>query len=134
MAGIHAIIGIGEGLITVGALALIRSTRPDLLKAGEGQMSGGRGLWLAGLAIAVALAVLSPLASSHPDGLEWVAEQKGFLGLARGSVYSIIPNYAFPGVSNQAAATIIAGILGVALVLGVFMLAAVARKRRQANQ
>ena len=31
MAGVHAIIGLGEGVITVAAMALIRSTRADLL-------------------------------------------------------------------------------------------------------
>jgi cobalt/nickel transport system permease protein len=35
MAGIHALIGIGEGLITVGALAFLFASRRDLLKAGE---------------------------------------------------------------------------------------------------
>ncbi|MEX2599695.1 MAG: energy-coupling factor ABC transporter permease [Dehalococcoidia bacterium] len=32
MVGVHALIGIGEGLITVGALAFVRAARPDLLK------------------------------------------------------------------------------------------------------
>jgi cobalt/nickel transport system permease protein len=32
MVGVHALIGIGEGLITVGALAFIRASRPDLIK------------------------------------------------------------------------------------------------------
>ena len=32
MLGVHALIGIGEALITVGALALITAVRPDLLK------------------------------------------------------------------------------------------------------
>jgi cobalt/nickel transport system permease protein len=31
MLGVHALIGIGEALVTVGALALIRAARPDLL-------------------------------------------------------------------------------------------------------
>ena len=31
MAGVHALIGIGEGLITVGALGLVRAARPALL-------------------------------------------------------------------------------------------------------
>ena len=31
MIGVHALIGIGEGLITLGALALVRAARPDLL-------------------------------------------------------------------------------------------------------
>ena len=34
------------------------------------------------LVIAAILAIASPLASSHPDGLEWVAEQNGFLSAA----------------------------------------------------
>ena len=36
MLGTHALIGIGEALITVGALALIGSARPDLLRLREG--------------------------------------------------------------------------------------------------
>jgi cobalt/nickel transport system permease protein len=31
LVGVHLLIGVGEGLITVGALALIRSARPDLI-------------------------------------------------------------------------------------------------------
>ena len=36
MVGIHAIIGVGEGLITVGALALVRRARPELLGVSAG--------------------------------------------------------------------------------------------------
>ena len=32
LAGVHALIGIGEGLITLGALGLVRAARPDLLR------------------------------------------------------------------------------------------------------
>ena len=35
MAGIHILIGIGEALITVGALAFLYSARPDLIRAGD---------------------------------------------------------------------------------------------------
>ncbi len=35
MLGTHALIGLGEAVITVGALALIRSARPDLLRLRE---------------------------------------------------------------------------------------------------
>ena len=38
MLGVHAIIGIGEALITVGALALISAVRPDLLKLRDASM------------------------------------------------------------------------------------------------
>ncbi len=128
MGGIHALIGIGEGLITLGALALIYAARPDLLTNDAQQKSGGKGFYLVGLLIAVALAVLSPLASSHPDGLEWVAGQKGFLETAQEPGFQVIPDYLFPGISNEAAGTIIAGVIGALLVFGVAL--AVARSRR----
>ena len=35
MIGVHAAIGIGEGLITAAALSFIRTTRPDLLRLGR---------------------------------------------------------------------------------------------------
>ena len=131
MAGIHALIGIGEGLITVGALAFIYATRPDLVKKHEAGAAHGKLIWVVGLIIALFLVIASPLASSHPDGLEWVAEQKGFLSAAQGSVYHIIPDYALPGVSNQALATILAGIAGVIIVFGVAFGVAYSRRKRQ---
>lgn len=133
MGGIHAIIGIGEGLITLGALALIQATRPDLLEAGRARVAGGAALWLGGLAIALALAVASPLASAHPDGLEWVAEQKGFLDTAQGPLYHIIPDYVLPGVSSEALATILAGVVGVIIVFGVTLGVAYTRRKRNAT-
>jgi cobalt/nickel transport system permease protein len=132
MAAIHALIGIGEGLITVGALAFVYSTRPDLLKA-EGQaVKGGRTIWVTGLVIALALVILSPLASSSPDGLEWVAEQKGFLDTAQGPVFNLIPDYTLPGISNEALATILAGIIGMLIVFFVAVAVAYARRRKSA--
>ena len=131
MGGIHAIIGIGEGLITVGALALIYATRPDLLHAGEGTQKTEKLAILVGLLLALLLAIASPLASARPDGLEWVAEQKGFLEATQSPLYQIIPDYAFPGISNQATATILAGILGTLVVFGVALLVAYTRRKRQ---
>jgi cobalt/nickel transport system permease protein len=131
MAGIHALIGIGEGLITVGALAFLSTARRDLLQPATAAPAG-RLVWGAGLAIAVALAVVSPLASSHPDGLEWVAEQQGFLGSAQEPLYTIIPDYVFPGVSSEALATIAAGIVGLLIVFGAALGIAYARRSRQA--
>jgi len=119
MGGIHMLIGIGEGLITTGALAFLYTTRRDLLSTGETAQKGAVAVWVFGLGIALALAVLSPLASARPDGLEWVAGQKDFLLAARAPLYKIIPDYVFPGVNNKALATIIAGILGTLLVFGV---------------
>ncbi|MBE3037247.1 MAG: energy-coupling factor ABC transporter permease [Chloroflexi bacterium] len=130
MGGIHMLIGIGEGLITVGALAFLYAARRDLFQIGETAPKGGAAVWTFGLVIALALAILSPLASAHPDGLEWVAGQKGFLEAARAPLYKVIPDYAFPGINNKAFATIIAGILGTLLVFGVALGVACWRRKK----
>jgi len=70
---------------------------------------------LAGLFIAVAIAMfLSPFASSHPDGLEKVAEDKGFLhkGESAELFSAPIPDYEMPGVKQEKMAVSLAGIIG----------------------
>ncbi len=131
MAGIHAIIGVGEGLITVGALALVFASRPDLLISGQAEVKGGRIVWVAGLLLALSLVILSPLASSRPDGLEWVAQQRGFLDQAQGPIFNVIPDYLLPGMSNETLATILAGVVGVLIVLGVMFGATYLRRSRR---
>jgi hypothetical protein len=74
--------------------------------------------WLIGLGAALLLATLSPLASGSPDGLERVAGDKGFLDAAQSSPFQVIADYVFPGVQNEALATILAGWLGVIVVFG----------------
>jgi hypothetical protein len=77
------------------------------------------GVIAAGLAIAVVVALLSPLASSNPDGLERVAEDEGFIDKAEDPSYEIIPDYVFPGVENEDLATVLSGLAGVAIVAGI---------------
>ncbi len=129
MGGIHMLIGLGEGLITVGALAFLYAARHDLLHIGESAPKGSAAVWTGGLVIAILLAVLSPLASAHPDGLEWVAGQKGFLDAAQSPLYNILPNYIFPGITNTAFATVLAGIVGVIIVFGVALGVALFKKK-----
>ena len=131
MAGIHALIGVGEGMITVGALTFLMATRRDLLAREQASSRGGVGVWVFGLGIALVLAVLSPLASANPDGLEWVAEQKGFLEAARAPLYNLIPDYVLPGVSNEALATILAGVAGTLIVFAVTLGVAYLRRSRE---
>lgn len=133
MAGVHALIGIGEGLITVGALAFLLSARPDLLQLSETPQVGSKMVWLVGLLVALTLVIASPLASTNPDGLEWVATQYGFLGSAQEPLYRILPDYLFPGISNQTLATIVAGILGIVIVFGVSLGVAYTRRNRQTS-
>lgn len=74
---------------------------------------------LVGLLIAVAIAFfLSPFASQSPDGLEKVADDKGFLHKGEGKeVFSApIPDYTVPGVKNEGMATSLAGLIGTLVV------------------
>ncbi|GIK67279.1 MAG: hypothetical protein BroJett018_50730 [Chloroflexota bacterium] len=117
MLGIHALIGIGEALITVAAVGFIRQARPDLVQQARSARRPG---WMAaGLVLALMVVVFSPLASSHPDGLERVAEDHDFLDAAEGPIVEILPDYTIPVIHNEALTTILAGALGVLIVAGI---------------
>ena len=131
MLGVHALIGIGETLITVSALAFIFRTRPDLLEQTEGPARGGRGWILVGAAISLFVLILSPLASSNPDGLERVAGDLGFLGQGVDSPYSILPDYTLPFLGEGAFSTIAAGILGALAVIAIVFFIAQTRQMKK---
>ncbi|OGO59806.1 MAG: hypothetical protein A2025_00900 [Chloroflexi bacterium RBG_19FT_COMBO_47_15] len=89
--------------------------------------------WHGALILALLLAILSPLASSSPDGLERVAEDKGFISTALGPFLEVVPDYAIPGVTNEALATILAGIVGTLILFGIgYGLAELLSARREA--
>lgn len=116
MVGVHMLIGLGEALITVAALAFLMSTRPELLDVRQAAR-GGR--WaLAGLGIALLVVLLAPLASAHPDGLEWVAEQQEFIDQALDSPFELLPDYTIPGLGETPVSTILAGLIGALVVAG----------------
>ena len=72
------------------------------------------------IAAAVLALIVSPFASKWPDGLERVADDKGFLAKGEHSVlHTPIADYLFPGIKNETVATGLAGLLGVLLVFGV---------------
>ncbi len=119
MIGVHVLIGVGEALITIGALAFIQQTRPDLIGAPERVAAKGSGWVAVGLVIALAVTLISPLANPNPDGLERVAEDQGFLDAAQDPPYTLIPDYVVPFIENEALATIAAGVIGVLIVAGI---------------
>lgn len=67
--------------------------------------------------ILVCLAVLIPFASSDPDGLEKVAGTLGVEETVSPSA-GLMPDYTVPVVENNYGSTLIAGVIGVFLVLG----------------
>ena len=88
--------------------------------------------WHIGLLLALAVAIISPLASSAPDGLERVAEDKGFIETAKDGPYNLIADYLFPGIGNEAAATILAGLVGTVIIFGLsYSVARLLRLRRR---
>jgi cobalt/nickel transport protein len=94
---------------------------------------------LVGVVAALLLAgVASYYASSHPDGLEYVAEQTGFLDAADDSAAADGPmaDYAVDGVDNDRLAGGLAGVAGVllTLVLAGAVGYAVRRKRPEQEQ
>lgn len=89
--------------------------------------------WLIALLVCLAVVSFSPLASSSPDGLERVAEDKGFIDLGQEAPFQIIADYAFPGIENEALATILAGLIGTIILFGVaYGLAWLVKSRKRA--
>jgi cobalt/nickel transport system permease protein len=143
---VHAFIGIGEGLITVAALAFVVSTRPDLVSSLAGYLNKDAlqqpvdkraiGLiTLVGLGFAALAAFLSPLASSDPDGLERVAEDQGFLERAMDAPYNIIPDYTVPFLGETPLSTITAGMIGLLIVFAsMYGLALILRGRGSSSR
>jgi cobalt/nickel transport system permease protein len=132
MLGTHALIGIGEAIITVGALLLVYRTRPDLLLQGASAASQKSSTWIAaGLVIALIVAIFSFTASGDPDGLERVAEDQGFLESALEPLYNLLPDYTIPFIKNEMVSGIVAIIVGTLVVFGlVYVVSRLLRQKK----
>lgn len=133
MVGVHSFIGIGEALITLGALALIWRVRPEVAATPETRRGSG---WIAvGLAVALAITLAAPLADPNPDGLERVAEDQGFISQAQDPPYTLLPDYTVPLIENAAVSTIVAGIVGTLIVAAISyaVIRAGAKRRERAD-
>lgn len=123
MVGIHAAIGVGEGLITAGLLAAF-----DKASAHSEQTALTGTLGLA----AVTSGLLSAFASANPDGLEWSIMQVAGAGFGHTSAAhvlldniqsatTLLPDYAFRAVEN-ALTSGAAGLIGCAAVFALAVL------------
>ena len=123
MAGIHMLIGVGEGAITALVLVAIARARPELLQADAAAANRSYGAATAyGVLVAAGLALFaSPLASRWPDGLDRAAEILGFKDRAAGPILSApLADYSMPWIHWSALGTSVAGAIG---TLVVFVLA-----------
>lgn len=148
MVGVHVLIGVGEGLLTVFALAFIMAARPDLITGEEAPGQRSAGWVLVGLLLALSLTLLAPLASPYSDGLERIAEafnapaeveikpvgfavpeEQQFFGEAQEAPYEVLPDYTVPFLGETGLSTIAAGMVGVLVVFGLAYGAAWLSKR-----
>ncbi|UBU14245.1 energy-coupling factor ABC transporter permease [Nonomuraea gerenzanensis] len=140
MGGVHLLIGIGEALITAVTVGAVLAVRPDLVYGARGlakplELRGAGGttttvagrepvterrplkpFLLGGVGLTLVLAgVVSFFASSSPDGLEAVAENKGFLDQAADHLFG---GWALADYGEVGGIPVgVAGVLGVGLVL-----------------
>ncbi|MFH1799668.1 MAG: energy-coupling factor ABC transporter permease [Candidatus Omnitrophota bacterium] len=107
MLSVHALIGVGEGLIAVAAYRVLSSKA--LSRSPQ---------WNVGVPLLAAVtigALWSPFASGFPDGLEWVAEKYQFLHEAAPAFVSPLSDYAVPALQNGILSIGLAGLIGVLL-------------------
>lgn len=84
---------------------------------------------------ALVVIILAPLASSDPDGLDRVSEDKGFAEEGKDAPYEFLPDYSIPGIDNERATVILAGLAGVAIVFALTVgFGAVVRQSHRGNQ
>ncbi|MEV4562261.1 energy-coupling factor ABC transporter permease [Nonomuraea sp. NPDC049419] len=142
MGGVHVLIGVGEAVITALTVGAVLAVRPDLvygarglakplvLRGAEGETTvdestvgepqpvaaGLKPFLLGGVGVTLVLAgVVSFVASGDPDGLEAVAENKGFGDQAADHLFG---TWALADYGDVGGIPVgVAGIIGVGLVL-----------------
>ncbi|MCX7008655.1 MAG: energy-coupling factor ABC transporter permease [Kiritimatiellaeota bacterium] len=119
MGGVHALIGIGEALITTLVLGAIIAARPELLETNA--PTPRREVIGFGLLLALGLVLfIVPFACPWPDGLEKVAAQLGFELHSAPVFKAPRADYAVPGLKWDKLGTILSGVIG---TLAAFVLA-----------
>jgi cobalt/nickel transport system permease protein len=103
-------------------MTYIEKTRPDLISTEKAAQEGSRGWVIGGILITLAALFLSPFASGNPDGLERVAQDLGFLSIGQNAPFKILPDYTLPFLGGTALSTILAGIIGAVILIGLLIL------------
>jgi len=124
----HFIIGFGEGVITALIITLLIRVRPDLIYAYERSDENTTKVSIYGLFIILILllSLITPFASSSPDGLESVAEEFGFT--QTDGIVLLLDEYGISAVNNDFISTILSALLGVTVLAIMFNLIISRRK------
>ena len=124
----HFIIGFGEGIITALIITLLIRVRPDLIYAYERSDENTTKVSFYGLFIILILlfSLVTPFASSSPDGLESVAEEFGFT--QTDGIVLLLDDYGISAVNNDFISTVLSALLGVTVLAIMFNLIISKRK------
>ena len=124
----HFIIGFGEGVITALIITLLIRVRPDLIYAYERSDENTTKVSIYGLFIILILllSLITPFASSSPDGLESVAEEFGFT--QTDGIVLLLDDYGISAVNNDFISTVLSALLGVTVLAIMFNLIISRRK------
>ena len=124
----HFIIGFGEGIITALIITLLLRVRPDLIYAYERGDENTTKVSFYGLFIILILllSLITPFASSSPDGLESVAEEFGFT--QTDGMVLFLDDYGISAVNNNFISTVLSALLGVVVLAIMFNLIISRRK------
>jgi cobalt/nickel transport system permease protein len=113
--GGHALMGIGEGVITGAILAMVLRARPELVAGVPSPSAWGRTVTYGGTAVALIVAAAAAyLASSRPDALEAAAARLGIHEFE--TAYLAAP---FADYSAPLGGALLAAVVGVVVVFGV---------------
>jgi cobalt/nickel transport system permease protein len=129
---LHALIGLGEALVTVAALNFILRTRPDLLGEKSESAKGSRAWVFVGISITLAVLLLSPFASINPDGLNRVAMDLGFNQTAQ-LASGPLAGYTVPFLKSISASKIVAGAIGIIVVLAITFITGRSLQNKQSS-
>ena len=86
----------------------------------------------AAIVIAVIVALAAAFVSSHPDGLEWVAEKLGFVSKAAQEdlISAPMPDYSLGGIKSPFWSTVLAGTAGAVITFfSAWIIAKILRKK-----
>ena len=119
MLSTHLLIGLGEGVITALIVSLLLRVRSDLVyvKTNEHVSNNTSSIYGLFIFLLLCFTLITPYASSSPDGLESVAENFGFL--ETDGLVLFLNNYGISGLNNSFLSTIISAVLGIVVVVGV---------------
>ncbi len=119
MLSTHLLIGLGEGVVTSLIISLLLRVRSDLVYVKNDVVAANNNSSFYGFFIflILCLTLITPYASSSPDGLESVAENFGFS--EKNGLVLFLDDYGISSLNSNFLSTIMSAILGIVVIIGI---------------